>query len=198
MKTALLVSLSLLLASCCYDSAQLTVSTGPSYRNPLLWNRPNLTWAVDYSTVPVGLSGRCGLDGAVQECLRPWESSGVFRFTQATQGVRPDIRIGFRDLGCNNDHAGRAGFPWTADRGQIWLNSQQNWSTGWSLTACQLGDWLPHEVGHSLGLLHTSSCSSCMQEHGPYGKPTHHDLQTLRRVYAPTTVVHPVFGPLVR
>ncbi len=171
----LLCILSAALASC----AIVDTSTPTSYDNPGLWGKRALSWAVDHSTAPT-LSPEA-LDADVAACFAAWEPAGVFTFHRAADLGSADIKIAFGTLA----DTGHAAFPWQAARGTITLSNSDRWGTGFALLGNSVRDWLPHEIGHALGLKHTLDDASCMRQAGPYGMPTVADLNRLRAIYSP-------------
>lgn len=169
----LLVILSAFLASC----AIVDTSTPTSYDNPALWGKRALTWGVDYSAAALDPQA---IDADVAASFAAWEASGLFTFSRAPYS-EADIKISFGPL----YDTGHAAFPWQAGRGSIVLNQGLAWGAGFCLFTNSIRDWLPHEIGHALGLKHNHDENSVMREHGPYGLPTVADLNRLRAIYSP-------------
>lgn len=166
-----------ILAALVFTSCAVVDTTTPvSYSNPALWQRPALTWGIDYTGTTLDPAQA---DMEAQACFDEWAAAGVFTFTQAPYAVA-DIKVSFTTLAT----VGHAAYPWQAERGIIRLDGSQPWGTGLALLSHSLRDWLPHEIGHALGLKHTLD-GSAMREYGPYGAPTPRDLIRLRELYAP-------------
>lgn len=168
----LLPFLAMLLTSC----AIVDTTTPVGYGNAALWQSRTLTWGVDYFTTALAPEQ---VDREAAASFAAWEAAGVFTFTRTTY-ERADIKISFTPLA----DMGHAAFPWQAERGTIRLSSARAWGAGLCLFSDSIRDWLPHEIGHALGLKHTMDEGSVMREHGPYGMPTVRDLNRLRTIYA--------------
>lgn len=202
-KHSLALSLALgaagLLGSCAYREVawqeQQIRQIPISYSKPQLWNKRQLTWRLD-TTVPVPERlSEADLLRAIDDSFHCWEAAGVFTFSQARVGEPADIVISFRappgrlwdgQLGT----MGHAAFPWSTERGRIYLDPSEWWSTNSiSLVGDPLKSWLPHEIGHVLGLQHTPKQDQTMSETGPYELPGKESFAQLRRLYAPHTPV---------
>lgn len=187
-----------LLGSCAYHEIawqEHPVRRMPvSYAKPQLWNKRHLTWRLEAMNVPTRLSPT-ELQQSISTCFRSWEAAGVFTFSQAPIGAPADIVISFcpppgRSWDGQLGHMGHATFPWSRERGRIYLDPAEWWSTNAiSLVGDPLQSWLPHEIGHVLGLQHTPKQDQTMSESGPYEQPGVESYAQLRRLYAPHTPV---------
>lgn len=204
---ALSISLSLgaalIISSCAYEEMSHKApkpvdwrKRAISYGKPQLWNEKHLTWQVDPKTkVPEQLDPK-KLHQAVEESFKSWEPAGIFTFSPVEEGETADIVISFeappgktweQKTGC----MGQAAFPWTANRGRIYLDPSQWWTTeSFSVFRDPISKFLPHEIGHVLGLQHSyMSNDHTMCVHGPYKQPGEESFSRLRRLYAPKTSV---------
>mgnify|MGYP001259522929 CR=1 FL=1 len=166
-----------------------------SYLKPQLWNKRHLTWRLDTTTpIPVRLPVP-ELEHAIDESFKSWEAAGVFTFAPARVGEPADIMISFgkppgRAWDGQLGSMGHAGFPWSATRGHIYLDPSEWWCTkSFALIGDPITNWLPHEIGHVLGLQHTHKQDQTMSETGPYGLPDAASFAQLRHLYAPHTPV---------
>jgi hypothetical protein len=153
-----------------------------------LWSNRSLRWRIASETVPAGLD-RARLEAEIDRCFNYWEGSGIFRFEKTLPGEAADIIIAFGkppEAKFDEDHARVAyGFyPWSSRPGSIFLDPQERWTTGsYGLTGESIDDWLPHEIGHVLGLRHSHGEGDVMHPVGPFKKPSQNDFANLREVY---------------
>ena len=176
-------------------SSPLGISKSVSYTKPQLWNKRHLTWHLDTSTpVPERLSAE-ELKHAIDVSFKSWEAAGVFTFAQAQAGESADITISFgappgRFWDGQLGSMGHASFPWSRDRGHIYLDPSEWWSTrSMALIGDPITKWLPHEIGHVLGLQHCHGENETMSETGPYNLPNKASFAQLHHLYAPQTHV---------
>jgi len=210
-KNAFSLSLSLwaacLISNCAYHEVawqknEISPSSNPlgtgksvSYTKPQLWNKRHLTWHLDTSTpLPERLSAE-ELKREIDESFKSWEAAGVFTFAQAQAGESADIKISFgtppgRAWDGQLGSMGHASFPWSRDRGHIYLDPSEWWSTrSVALIGDPITKWLPHEIGHVLGLQHCPGEDLTMSETGPYSLPGNKSFAQLQHLYAPKTPV---------
>ncbi len=210
-KNAFSLSLSLwaacLISNCAYHEVawhnkEISTSSKPlvtgksvSYTKPQLWNKRHLTWQLDTATpLPERLSAE-NLKREIGDSFKSWEAAGVFTFAQAQVGETADITVSFgtppgRAWDGQLGSMGQASFPWSRDRGHIYLDPSEWWSTS---SVALIGDpitkWLPHEIGHVLGLQHCPGEDQTMSETGPYSLPSNKSFAQLQHLYAPKTPV---------
>ncbi len=166
-----------------------------SYTKPQLWNKRHLTWQLDTTTpLPERLAVE-ELKREIGESFKSWEAAGVFTFSQARIGEPADITISFgtppgRAWDGQLGSMGHASFPWSRDRGHIYLDPSEWWSTrSVALIGDPITKWLPHEIGHVLGLQHCHGEDETMSATGPYSLPGKASFAQLRHLYAPATPV---------
>lgn len=186
-----------------YDVAWETKSIKPiglakpiSYSKPQLWNKRHLTWRLDTTLTPLPARlSQTELEREIDKSFKSWEAAGVFTFAHAAAGEPADITISFgtppgRVWDGQLGSMGHTSFPWSRDRGHIYLDPSEWWSTH---TVALIGDpitkWLPHEIGHVLGLQHCPDEDQTMSETGPYALPGKSAFAQLRHLYAPQTPV---------
>ncbi|MBE2283744.1 MAG: matrixin family metalloprotease [Prosthecobacter sp.] len=177
-----------LLANCAYPRATEWQSRPVSYYKPGLWHKPHLTWRLNTLTpIPAHLS-EPELLREIDKSFRSWEPGRVFTFSPSSGG-KADIVVGF-DSAPGKSWDGRLGmmadaaFPWTANRGHIYLDPSEWWTTK---SFAWLGDpitaWLPYSIGNVLGLPHSDRFGSNMGK-GPFSPPGKKDFESLRLLYA--------------
>ena len=202
---SLALGMTLIFNSCAYNEAEtgrpkpVNWKARPvSYAKPQLWNKKHLTWRVDPASPAPSYLDPVKLDKAIADSFKSWEPAGIFTFSQAAGSTPADITICFRSPagklferkgkeGC----MGQAGFPWSANRGRIYLDPSELWSTeSFALFRDPIVNWLPHEIGHVLGLQHSfNDRDQTMCATGPYQRPDDESFSRLRRLYAPSTSV---------
>ncbi len=176
-----------------FRSPSLTLPRGVNLRkgDPIegLWTKRALTWAVsDSPPIPRNLD-RDALERKVEICFNQWENARVFEFSKAAPGQQADIVISF-------DRPSEAGFeksdlrlsfgfyPWSRNPGKICFDPEHRWSTGEAgIIGEPIADWLPHEIGHVLGLRHSDNEGDVMHPIGPFNQPKTRDLQALQLLY---------------
>ena len=155
----------------------------------------HLTWRLDTTAgIPGGLNPD-ELLAEIDASFKSWENADVFFFSQAGD-EQADIVLRFANPP-GEDFEGRKGsiakayFPWASRRGEIYLNPTERWSTArFAVSREPLMDWLPHQIGHVLGLKDDSITSRFvvpsrfMVPYGPHGMPDDWALNDLRRLYA--------------
>lgn len=179
-----------------WQTKEIRASSKPvSYSKPQLWNKRHLTWRLDTQTaLPERLSLH-ELQREIDKSFKSWEAAGVFTFAQARVGEPADIVISFgtppgRSWDGQLGSMGHASFPWSPDRGHIYLDPSEWWSTRpFALLGDPITKWLPHEIGHVLGLQHARGDNQTMCETGPYNLPDKTSFAQLRHLYAPHTPV---------
>lgn len=188
-----LAGLAAMVSSCEYPRTgwqQIPVS----YNKTGLWNKQHLTWRLNTLTpIPKNLA-HDELIREINRSFKLWEPGRVFTFSPSSGG-KADIVIGFEPPpGQSWDGAlgvmGHAKYPWSNYRGHIYLDPSEWWSTkSFAWLANPITDWLPHEIGHALGLRHTIQSGYAMSTVGPYFPPGDADFTQLRYLYSPGTVV---------
>lgn len=175
-------------------SQPLGLNKSVSYTKPQLWNKRHLVWRLDTTAKPERLSEE-ELVREIDESFKSWEAAGVFTFAKAQVAEPADIVISFgtppgRSWDGQLGSMGHASFPWSNDRGHIYLDPSEWWSTrSFALIGDPITKWLPHEIGHVLGLQHVPGEDQTMSEIGPYGLPDKNSFAQLRHLYAPLTPV---------
>jgi hypothetical protein len=169
-----------------------------SYQKEGLWNKPHLTWRLNTLTPIPSYLVEEDLIHALDLSFKSWEPGRVFTFSPAHHGPA-DIVVSF-DRPISKPWDGKMGtmgvaaFPWTPRRGHIHLDPSEWWSTRtFSWFADCITDWLPHEIGHVLGLRHQLQPGHTMSRYGPYGPPDEAAFTQLRYIYAPDTRI-PMMG----
>ena len=177
------------------SSTPLSTGKSISHTKPQLWNKRHLTWQLDTTTpLPERLSAE-NLKREIDDSFKSWEASGVFTFAQAQAGETADITISFgtppgRVWDGQLGSMGHASFPWSRDRGHIYLDPSEWWSTqSVALIGDPITKWLPHEIGHVLGLQHCHGENETMSETGPYHLPDNASFAQLQHLYSPKTPV---------
>jgi hypothetical protein len=142
------------------------------------WSRGNLTYSVNVSGT--GLSQRA-VDGILASAFQQWQAATrFFSFTQLPLQVPPNTDIQIQFGGANLDSrfgspggvAGAGAYP---EAGRLFFDASEPWSTGNLLLQIAL-----HEIGHVLGLRHSTSRSSLMY---PYDMSrTTLDSETIRAI----------------
>lgn len=166
-----------------------------SYSKPRLWNKKHLTWTVEGGARMKWQASTTALHEEIARSFRSWEAAGVFTFSQAAPGQKADITITFdpppgRSWDGQLGTMGHASFPWAENRGHIYLDPSEWWSTqAFSVFGDPITHWLPHEIGHVLGLQHTRGLDHTMCAAGPYDLPDARSFARLRTLYAPGTPV---------
>lgn len=188
-----------LLGSCAYREIawqEQQIRNQPvSYAKPQLWNKRHITWRLDTSVPVPERIAEAELLREISKSFQSWEAAGVFTFAQARIGEPADIVISFnappgRRWDGQLGSMGHATFPWSAERGRIYLDPSEWWSTSAiSLIGDPIRSWLPHEIGHVLGLQHTHKSDQTMSATGPYELPGKESFAQLRQLYAPQTPV---------
>lgn len=192
--TALCTALVLCFVSGCSLTEEKWREIPVTYHKPQLWNKRHLTWRLDTnSPIPKHLSVT-DLRREIEKSFKCWESASVFTFSASTE-EEADIVISFdpppgRSWDGQLGSMGHASFPWSKSPGRIYLDPSEWWSTkSFALIGDPLTEWLPHEIGHVLGLQHTHKHDHAMSAVGPYKRPDHDCFAQLRRLYSPKTPV---------
>jgi predicted Zn-dependent protease len=153
-----------------------------------LWKHRTLRWRYAAHTTPSYLSA-ASVTKEIQRCFDYWQGAGVFRFSQASDDEPADIQIAFgkpAEAAFDSEHDQMAfGFyPWSSHPGQIYLDPTEKWSTSdVSFSGEPITDWMPHEIGHVLGLKHSHSERDVMHAVGPFSAPSNGDFKALRALY---------------
>ncbi|CAK9148694.1 unnamed protein product [Ilex paraguariensis] len=99
--------------------------------------------------------------GAVARAFEKWASVSHFTFTRTGDFANADIKIGFHrgDHGDGNPFDGRGGVlahSWPPTDGRFHYDADEVWSVGPVANAFDLETVALHEIGHLLGLGHSS------------------------------------------
>lgn len=188
------LAICLLLASCVLPGDDWR-DQPVSYSKEGLWNKPELTWRLNTLTpIPPPLDPSV-VRQEIQKSFDVWEEGDVFRFAQAADGENADIVISFtsppdRPFDGRLGRFGTATFPWSPNRGRIYLDPSEWWTTrSFAFLREPITDWLPHEIGHTLGLLHMNTGGYTMSTTGPFGMPDRAAFTQLRHLYHPDVQV---------
>ena len=184
-----LIVLSLGLASCASGGKKSgNASYGAAPAAEGLWKHRTLRWRFASHTTPSYLSAASVIND-LQRCFDYWQGAGVFRFSQASDDEPADIQIAFgkpseASFDVEHDQMAFGFYPWSSHRGQIFLDPSEKWSTAdVSVSGEPITDWVPHEIGHALGLKHSHSDRDVMHAVGPFSRPSGNDFDALRKIY---------------
>jgi Matrixin len=130
------------------------------------WSRGNLTYSVNL----MGYSGLTQnvVNGVIAAAFQQWQAIvRFFNFNFLPGGGNADIRIQFG--GANLDDrfgkaggvAGSGGYPGSRNQGNLYFDSSEAWTPAFLLSVAL------HEIGHVLGLAHSTNRVSLMYPYGP-------------------------------
>uniref|UniRef100_A0A671MSZ3 Matrix metallopeptidase 17b n=1 Tax=Sinocyclocheilus anshuiensis TaxID=1608454 RepID=A0A671MSZ3_9TELE len=166
------------------------------------WTRRNINWRLRSYPASSKLS-REMIRSLVYYALRVWADPTLLEFHEV---VGADLQIDFLH-GPHGDgypfdgaggSVGHAFFPSDPDRaGGVHLDAEEEWAFRQPATeGTDLFTVLVHELGHALGLTHSSARQSVMRPYyqGPLGDPLHcslghHDLQLITALYGNLSIL---------
>ncbi len=130
------------------------------------WSDCNVSFYV--KTAPRGMS-MASFKLSIQEALSEWTKHSGIKFTEAPSASNVDILIDFQVGDKAGKTLGHSFYPCTQEQGEragnIILDIDEDWTTNPSSGTKQPIDIqtvLLHEIGHALGLEHSSEVSSVM------------------------------------
>lgn len=136
----------------------LTVSSG--------WQNREITWSLDRMTHHVPKEK---IQQAMKDAFQVWETSGMLRFRYEKEG-KGDIQVGFHKHNHNDgypfDGAGgvlaHAFYPGSGIGGDVHFDDSESWNAAYDYNSPDLYSAGIHELGHSLGLAHSSRQDAIM------------------------------------
>jgi peptidoglycan hydrolase-like protein with peptidoglycan-binding domain len=136
------------------------------------WSKTSLTWRV--VNAPAALSSEV-VTSALAIAFTTWQAETNIEFSQAT--TQADLEVRFAPLDGPGKSFGAAGFP--AAGGDIVLDEAEAWTAGGGqATGLDLVAVALHEIGHALGLAHSSRAETVMY---PYAGPSRRVLHASDR-----------------
>uniref|UniRef100_A0A8C1R6E2 Peptidase metallopeptidase domain-containing protein n=1 Tax=Cyprinus carpio TaxID=7962 RepID=A0A8C1R6E2_CYPCA len=178
------------------------------------WTRRNINWRLRSYPASSKLS-REMIRSLVYYALRVWADPTLLEFHEVRGPEGADLQIDFLH-GPHGDgypfdgaggSVGHAFFPSDPGRaGGVHLDAEEEWAFRQPATeGTDLFTVLVHELGHALGLTHSSARQSVMRPYyqGPLGDPLHfslghHDLQHITALYGKRGNHVPTDRPLVK
>jgi len=141
------------------------------------WDHTNLTWKLintysGSSDPAVQAAARAQVEGAIAAALAQWDTRSGYTFTK-TSGTA-DITVTFASLPANVN----AGAAPISGGGDITMNIDRNWSIGVvpvQSDAMDMQSILVHELGHSIGLAHTTFSTAIMYPFFSFGQTPKND-----------------------
>jgi hypothetical protein len=145
---------------------------GMKFATTCRWNRADLTYALDTGTNDV--AGQAEWD-AIRAAFRTWQALQVLTFREVGLTQNPDIRVGWRpandpDLSMVGGTLAHADFPPacsivtnTLPKPVHFDDTEHTWAVGAVLNAFDIETVALHEIGHIVGLAHSSVPGAVMQ-----------------------------------
>ncbi|XP_061484710.1 neutrophil collagenase-like isoform X2 [Rhineura floridana] len=178
------------------DVGSFTLTDG----NPK-WERNNITYRIVGYTSDMH---RSDVDKAIQEALKVWSKAAPLKFKRLHGGIA-DIMISFerRDHGDNSPFDGPDGIlahafqPGKYIGGDVHFDEDEFWTTR-GLRGRNLFLVAAHELGHSLGLSHSTDSGALMYPTYAYTEPhlfqlPQDDIDGIQAIYGKPDI--PVNGP---
>ncbi|KAL3621983.1 hypothetical protein CASFOL_034179 [Castilleja foliolosa] len=103
-----------------------------------------------------------GVNNSISRALDLWASVSPFRFTYVSDYDRADIKIGFRSGDPFDGPGGFLAQAFEPSDGRVYFDGDEKWADGVKQGAFDLQTVGLHQLGHILGLGHTTSVSSIM------------------------------------
>jgi hypothetical protein len=144
---------------------------GVEFMTTCAWDRLNLTYALDIGTADVLGNSEWQ---AVRNAFRTWQAVLPVRFTEVAPNRNPDIQVGWRpandpDYSLVGGALAHADFPPACSvvtndlpKPLHFDDSEHRWSIGAALSAFDVETVALHEIGHILGLAHSSVTGAVM------------------------------------
>ncbi len=135
------------------EGGQLGPRAAGAPRTP--WDRGALSWSIDLTSAPPGPAYAAQFG----DVLRRWELAVPFFRFRAIGGTGADLRVRFGGTAVDDDFGEAAGVIASAQYppgGDLRFDSSESWTDASFFSAAL------HEVGHALGLMHSTNQSSVM------------------------------------
>jgi len=134
------------------------------------WSQGKLTFKTDATGTGLDLPGQLVIASVISNAFRQWDAvSPFFSFSEITKGdANFNIQFGGQTLDSRfgGPPGGVAGVGHYPEDGGIFIDASEGWDTTMASQQLLLSVML-HEIGHALGLPHSTSNASIMYPYGP-------------------------------
>jgi hypothetical protein len=203
----------LLAASTCTSPVHAYSISGTKWGSPIMGTGASVTWSLMGNSVPCSaefsgctINSFSGFTAQIQSALSSWSSVANISFTQVSDNGLPfnapgatlgQIRIGQHYFDGALGVLAHAYIPTTANTaaGDIHFDQDESWASthNGNPSAIQVLNVAAHEVGHAIGILHSSINAALMY---PYynesvAAPTSDDIAAAQFIYGPRTPTTP-------
>jgi len=171
------------------------------FRETSRWDHFDLTWHV--ATPAEGLEDEAQID-AVRRALDAWADVSNLTFREVDAGDEADLTVSFDDgdpfpFDGPGNNLGYAFFPGTPRAGEIHLCRQESWSLEPAPDRFDVFTTVLHEVGHALGVEHSTDDTTVMAPSYPemgVTLLTEADVTLIQRLYGAPGEEVPAIPPI--